>query len=72
MGSKSSNASEHKTKEGMPIEWHTSTPNADKFALRGNFVSKVYGDEFAYQLVGQAPLPKGSTTLKATIKKYHG
>jgi hypothetical protein len=31
----------------------------------------VYGNNF-YQLVAKDHLPKGSTTIKATIKKYGG
>jgi hypothetical protein len=51
------------------IEWDANTPHAEKFGFRGNFVCKVYGRDL-YQLVAKDHLPKGSTTIKATIKKY--
>jgi len=50
------------------VEWDTNTRYADKFAFKGNFVYKVYGNNY-HQLVAKDPL-KGSTTIKATIKKY--
>jgi len=52
------------------ISWDRSTPHADKFAIKGNTITKISGG--LYQLVGSDPLPKGSTTIKATIKKYGG
>jgi len=48
------------------LEWDANTPYTERFAFRGNFASKVYGDS-KYQLVGKDPL-NGSTT----IKKYGG
>jgi hypothetical protein len=50
------------------IQWDANTPHADKFAFRGGFASKVYGN--CHQLVAKDHLPKGSTTIKATIKQY--
>jgi len=50
------------------IQWDANTPHADKFAFRGGFASKVYG--YGHQLVAKDHLPKGSTTIKATIKRY--
>jgi len=51
------------------IEWDANTPHAKEFAFRGGFVSKVYGND-CHQLVAKDHLPKGSTTIKATIKQY--
>jgi len=51
--------------------WDKSTPHADKFAIKGNTITKVKGDGWNfYQLVGSDHLSKGSTTIKATIKQY--
>jgi hypothetical protein len=48
-----------------------STPHADKFAIKGNSITMIKGDDRdQYQLVGSDHLPKGSTTIKATIKQY--
>jgi len=52
------------------LEWDANTPHADKFAFRGNFVTKVYGAGYYHQLKAKDPLSKGSTLIKATIKKY--
>jgi hypothetical protein len=53
------------------FQWDTSTPHANRFALRDNFVGKVYSVGH-HQVVGKDPLPKGLTTIKATIKSYAG
>jgi len=58
-----------KGKNPTIFEWGTKTPYANTFAFRGNFVSKVYGKGY-HQLIAKDHLSKGSTTIKATIKKY--
>jgi len=54
--------------------WDTNNPHADRFAIQGNTTTMAKeGDEYKwYQLVGSDPLPKGSSVIKATIKKYGG
>jgi hypothetical protein len=52
------------------FEWDANRLNAGKFAFRGNFVSKLYGDDLD-QLLTKDPLTR-SITIKATIKKYGG
>jgi len=53
--------------------WDKSTPHAYKFAIKGNTITMIKGDDRDwYQLVGSDHLPKGSTTIKATIKQYRG
>jgi len=53
------------------ITWDTSTPHADRFAIKGNTITIIEGDKYNfYQLVGSDHLPKGSTTIIATIKQY--
>jgi len=52
--------------------WDRSTPYADRFTIQRNTITMVKGFGSTYQLVGSDHLPKGLTTIKATIKKYCG
>jgi len=61
----------------MPFLWDLSTPYTDRFAIKGNTITMIKedirdGKIYSYQLVGSDHLPKGSTTIKATIKQYAG
>jgi len=54
----------------LQIKWDMTTLHAKKYTIEGNTITKIDDGDWWYQLVGSDPLPKGLTTLKATIKKY--